>query len=250
MPSDKRRANASSSIRQNKKVSAIYDTSQHRNRHPHSEDMETALLRCMVLNWEVREECATQVPLRAFFEPKNQIIFSALLEWRKSRYPADFTGFKEQITKAGQLEEIGGLEYLSRSGALFPSRFDYRNNVKWVIDYYHRREAIAAGRQLIEAASDTMKLRKASRRSLNALFTKLAIQSTRRKKISKRSIVGDHRYHKRSRGTVAGFRDPVRYPLVGPGGWRFASWRTLGDCRANLRGKSALAHAGSALEFA
>jgi replicative DNA helicase len=149
---------------------------------PHSEDMETALLCCMVLNWEVREECATQVPWRAFFEPKNQIIFSALLEWRKSRYPVDFIGFKEQITKASQLEEIGGLEYLSQVWGFVPVSVDYRNNVKWVIDYYHRREAIAAGHQLIEMAYDTHNIDQTIKEVAESLFTKLVVQSTREEK--------------------------------------------------------------------
>jgi replicative DNA helicase len=153
---------------------------------PHSEDMETALLCCMVLNWEVREECAAQVPWRAFFEPKNQIIFSALLDWRRSRTPVNFFSFKEQLKKAGHLEEVGGLEYLNRVWDFVPVSADYRNNVKWVIDYYHRREAILAGRQLIEMASDTHDAEKSIKEIAESLFTKLAVQSTREEKSLKR----------------------------------------------------------------
>lgn len=149
---------------------------------PHSEDMETALLCCMVLSWEVREECAAQVPCRALYEPRNQIIFSALLDWRRSRTPVDFFSFKEELKKAGQLEEVGGLDYLSRLWAFVPVSADYRTHVKFVLDYYHRREAIIAGRQLIEMAADTHDVDQTIKDIAEALFTRLAVQSAREEK--------------------------------------------------------------------
>jgi replicative DNA helicase len=149
---------------------------------PHSEDMETALLCCMVLSWEVREECAAQVPCRAFFEPRNQIIFSALLDWRRSQTPVDFFSFKEELKKAGYLEEVGGVEYLNRVWDFVPVSTDYRTHVKFVLDYYHRREAIIAGRQLIEMAADTHDVDQTIKDIAEALFTRLVAQSAREEK--------------------------------------------------------------------
>jgi AAA domain/DnaB-like helicase N terminal domain len=98
-----------------------------------------------------------QLPLQAFYFPAHRIVFDIVFEYADSGAPTDFVSIKQALKDGDQLEEIGGLEFLSSlydvvpNGAAAAAAGHYINVV---LEKYRRRRLILLGSEIQERSYD------------------------------------------------------------------------------------------------
>jgi len=113
---------------------------------PRAIEAEMGLLGAMILDWQVIGE-VIQVLQGAddFYEPAHAAIYLVLVDLYDRHEPVDMIHLKQRLEDLGELEQIGGLDYLIELAEGTPSAVTARYYAKLV------REA-SIKRQLIEAA--------------------------------------------------------------------------------------------------
>jgi replicative DNA helicase len=151
---------------------------------PCDEDAEKGMLCCLALNSSLFDEAGLSSEL--FYIPANRIIFERMLDVYQQDSGTNFITLKAELVKTGQLEEVGGKEYLSEiwdwnriSGSAFWGH--YRN---LLTEQYSRRVGILECWELVEKLYDPGSRATAEniRETLERTLTRLAIQVAPRQK--------------------------------------------------------------------
>lgn len=80
---------------------------------PHSEECERAVLGGLLLQPELLAGVSARLrPEDLFLEP-NRLLYQALLELREARLPIDALTLQDLLGKRGELEQVGGLSYIT-----------------------------------------------------------------------------------------------------------------------------------------
>lgn len=114
---------------------------------PHSPKAEEGVLGSILLDPTVIDKVS--ISSKAFFDNRNKVLMSALLEMRGRNMQMDALTIAEHLKNTGKLSEVGGYERLSdlQEATLVPSHIvEYADIVKEKCEY----------RQLIESGIDIM----------------------------------------------------------------------------------------------
>lgn len=79
---------------------------------PHDSDAEMAVLGGMLLSKEAVGEVSELITSEDFYEPKNQTIFDTIISLYGSSQPTDVIMTVNELTRNGQIEKVGGSEYV------------------------------------------------------------------------------------------------------------------------------------------
>ncbi len=112
---------------------------------PQSLTSEKAVLGACLLNESAIFSAMEFVRAGDFYKKEHQAIFQAMLDLNSTGYVCDVVAVSEHLAKQGQLDMVGGLEYLATLTGEVPSLANAEYYSKLVADK-------AAQRQLIEAA--------------------------------------------------------------------------------------------------
>ena len=114
---------------------------------PQALDVERAVLGALLIDKDAYGVVCEMLSPESFYEPRNQLIYTAIRDLEMSERPVDVLTVAEQLAKNGTLVDAGGPAYLAEiSGRVASSAH---------IDYYARVVAQKAmARQLIQFASD------------------------------------------------------------------------------------------------
>jgi len=89
---------------------------------PFSSDAEKGVLCSMLLSpRDVSDLCVLRLQPPAFYVPAHQIIYELVLEFADKSKPIDFISLKQALQDRGQLEEIGGAEFLNELYGFVPT---------------------------------------------------------------------------------------------------------------------------------
>ena|ERR1700746_175744 len=89
---------------------------------PFSEDAEKGVLCSLLLNaTEVSDLCRTFLREGAFYIPAHELVYNLILELVDGKKPIDFITLRQALKDRNQLEEIGGVEYVSDLYSFVPS---------------------------------------------------------------------------------------------------------------------------------
>ena len=122
---------------------------------PHSNDAEMATLGSMCLN---REAIELVLPIirreesPRFYRADHRLIFEALVDLYDRNEPIDLVVMHNELERRGQLQEIGGDEYLVRLAESVPSWVNVEYYAKIVRDKGMLRDLIRAAGQISEQA--------------------------------------------------------------------------------------------------
>ena len=112
---------------------------------PHNTEAEESVLASLLIDPEAIELVAPLLGASDFYHPQNRDIFAAMLRLFDRRQPTDFVMVCDELERAGQLEAVGGVVYLSRLLTVVPTPVH--------VEYYGRVvERTAVMRQLIGVA--------------------------------------------------------------------------------------------------
>jgi len=125
---------------------------------PESLAAEAAVLGSMIIDPECIDEVVEQVSSNAFYRLEHQMIFDALVGlYENSRQvtkdvTVDGVLLRDELEKRGQLEKVGGVEYLAKVMESVPSAANVMYYLGIVKDKMLLREIIAAAGEILEDA--------------------------------------------------------------------------------------------------
>ena len=135
----------STTRRQPKKQASVDNTYAHIQ--PQALDVERAVLGALLIDKDAYAVVCEILRPESFYEPRNQIIYSAIQQLSMNEQPVDVLTVAEQLAKSGQLEEIGGPAYIAEISSRVASSAH--------VEYHARIVAQKSlARQLISFASD------------------------------------------------------------------------------------------------
>jgi replicative DNA helicase len=135
----------SNARRQTRKQPSVDNTYAHLQ--PQALDVERAVLGALLIDKDAYAVVCEILRPESFYEPRNQIVYSAIQQLSMNEQPVDVLTVAEQLAKQGHLEEIGGPAYIAEISSRVASSAH--------VEYHARIVAQKSlARQLISFASD------------------------------------------------------------------------------------------------
>jgi len=119
---------------------------------PHSIETEQCLIASMMLDKDLVGQIVSVVPRDAFYLADHQILFAIILGLYEQNRPIDAVILREELSKRGQLEEIGGTAYLAEVLNTVPSAANGMHYAEIVRDKFLLRQLISASNEAIRDA--------------------------------------------------------------------------------------------------
>ena len=119
---------------------------------PHSIETEQCLIASMILDKDLVGHIVSVVPRDAFYLADHQILFAIILGLYEQNRPIDAVILREELSKRGQLEEIGGTAYLAEVLNTVPSAANGMHYAEIVRDKFLLRQLISASNEAIRDA--------------------------------------------------------------------------------------------------
>ncbi len=120
---------------------------------PESLEAEAAVLGSMILDPQCIGIVVTKLTSDAFYRIEHRMIFDAIIEqWNKKSELFDLVTLRDELKNRKQLEEVGGVEYLTRIAESVPSAANVEQYVQIVKDKQLLRELINASSEVLTEA--------------------------------------------------------------------------------------------------
>lgn len=122
---------------------------------PHSAEAECGLLGCLLLDPKTTlAECMERLKTgqQTFYELKHQLIYARLIEMYARGDHIDVVTLQQRLRDNGELDQVGGLTYVSTLCDYPPSAANLAHYLEIVIEKYTLRRMIAACTQITSEA--------------------------------------------------------------------------------------------------
>ncbi|MEP7246169.1 MAG: replicative DNA helicase [Gammaproteobacteria bacterium] len=122
---------------------------------PHSIESEQAVLGGLLLDTSAWDNVADMVRTKDFYRPDHQLIFDAIGALAGSGKPCDVVTVSEQLDRAGELDNAGGLAYLGTLARDTPTAANVRAYAELVRERSLLRQLIEAGTTIVGSVFNT-----------------------------------------------------------------------------------------------
>ena len=119
---------------------------------PHSREAEESVIGAVLLSEDAASEVMDHIHPEDFYVPAHQAIFEAMRELFDSNQAIDAVTVSEVLRRRGELEKVGGIQYLTRLVDIVPSTSNVVYYAGIVEDHAKRRELIRAGATVTDVA--------------------------------------------------------------------------------------------------
>lgn len=123
---------------------------------PHSIEAEQSVLGSMLINNEVSISIMSVLSGEDFYSSANKLIYEKMQELYRSNKPIDFVTVTDLLDKNGELEQVGGIDYITTLTNVVPSATNYKHYVDIVKRDSLFRKLIQSGQKIIENAYDAV----------------------------------------------------------------------------------------------
>jgi replicative DNA helicase len=177
---------------------------------PHNEDAEKALLCSVIRRPSLLDDLSWLTP-EHFYVPANGTLLSLFRSLVEKRVPFDFVAIKKELEAAGQLSEVGGVEYLDELWDLVPTDVNWGYYAEKLRQCHHRRVVIQECRDLEERMYDqSLDAYEATVEVAEKTLTRLATQKPRAERRFKDIVMStiemiEKRYENRENPDVINF---------------------------------------------
>ncbi len=121
---------------------------------PESPQAEAAVIGSMLIDSQCIGDVVQEVGSDAFYRPENQVIFDAIVALWERNSDIDLVILREQLTKLGKLESVGGIDYLVDVANSVPSAASAVYYAGIVKEKAVLRELIRATTEILNDAYD------------------------------------------------------------------------------------------------
>ena len=119
---------------------------------PHSREAEESVIGAVLLSEDAVNEVMDRIHPEDFYIPAHQAIFESMRELFDTSQAIDAVTVSESLRRRGELEKIGGIQYLTRLVDIVPSTSNIIYFAGIVEEHAKRRELIRAGATVTEFA--------------------------------------------------------------------------------------------------
>lgn len=121
---------------------------------PHSREAEESVIGAVLLSEDAVNDVMDQIHPEDFYVPAHQAIFEAMRTLFDTSQPIDVVTVSEALRRQGELEKVGGVQYLTRLVDIVPSTSNITYYSGIVEEHAKRRELIRAGASITDFAFD------------------------------------------------------------------------------------------------
>ena len=94
---------------------------------PHNLEVEQSVLGCLFLSQDAQSECFAKMQASDFYSTGHQKIFRAMYENYRSNKGVDYVTVAKTLDTKGEIEDVGGIEYIADLTNAVPSESNYKN---------------------------------------------------------------------------------------------------------------------------
>lgn len=117
---------------------------------PHDDNAEMAVLGGMLMSKDAIGEVSQMIEVSDFYQPKHQTIYEAIIDMFAASEPVDAVLVANRLTDQGNLEKVGGVDYLQSLISSVPTAA----NATYYAEIVHQRailrQVIAAGTKIAQ----------------------------------------------------------------------------------------------------
>jgi replicative DNA helicase len=121
---------------------------------PHSLEAEQSVLGSMIMDREAIAVALETVTGEDFYQPDLKLLFDSIVELYNKNKPVDLVTLKSYLQDIGILEQIGGIDYLSKLAIAVPTSTHVKNYALIVKEKSILRKIIKAGQEIIADGYD------------------------------------------------------------------------------------------------
>ena len=119
---------------------------------PHSREAEESVIGAVLLSEDAVNEVMDVIHPEDFYVPAHQAIFEAMRELFDTSQAIDAVTVSEVLRRRGELDKVGGIQYLTRLVDIVPSTSNVAYYAGIVEEHAKRRELIRAGASVTDFA--------------------------------------------------------------------------------------------------
>jgi replicative DNA helicase len=124
---------------------------------PHNPEAEQAVLGAMLLDWDSVGRVVQILRSEVFFSRRNAIMFEAVKSLYSKGQTGDMITVKDELASMGELENAGGVVYLTELTNAVPTAANIEYYANIVVDCFRRRELIRISSSIIAESHDETK---------------------------------------------------------------------------------------------
>ena len=121
---------------------------------PHSREAEESVLGAVLLSIDAANEVMDRLAGDDFYVPAHQSIYEAMRRLYDANQAIDAVTLSEELRRAGELEKVGGVSYLTRLVDVVPVTSNVEHYAAIVEENGRRRDLIRAGGTVTSIAFD------------------------------------------------------------------------------------------------
>lgn len=124
---------------------------------PHSIEMEQGVLGCVLQNAKCLGEAIERLKsgVEVFYDLRHQLIYAELIRMSDANIPIEIISLQQRLKERGELEQVGGIAYLSGIQDAVPSSSNLSYYVEVVLEKSLRRRLIASCVGVVQKAYES-----------------------------------------------------------------------------------------------
>ena len=137
---------------------------------PYSIETEQAILGSMLISENAAVYICSNFKSDAFYSLSHKKIYEQMLRLYQRNKPIDFVTIVSELDKAGTLEEVGGVEYLTSLTNIVPTGSNYLHYAEFLKRDHVLRQLITAGEKIVQMAYESDDMIKALKFAEKEIF--------------------------------------------------------------------------------
>jgi replicative DNA helicase len=116
---------------------------------PHSLEAEQSVIGSMIMDREAIAIALEHIDQHDFYHPDLKLVFNSIVVLYNRNHPVDLVTLQDALIGEGQLDRIGGVEYLSKLALSVPTSAHVKNYAMIVKEKSIRRRLIKTGQDIV-----------------------------------------------------------------------------------------------------
>ena len=111
---------------------------------PHDEQAERGVLGCVLLDASKLDVCLEKFKAEVFYDLRHQRIYNAMVDLRETGQPVDVITLQARLKQSGELEQVGGLTFITSLPDATPSAANIGFYADIVVEQFGLRQMLKA----------------------------------------------------------------------------------------------------------